>query len=710
MRINMKTQLFGGFIIILVLMAISSWMGINGLGGVNDQLNFVADNTAVKIKLAARINQGIVAISRAEKNMILAKTQEDMDVYAKEIDGIRADMDSRRGELRELADEAGKRELDSFGTAFNDYMKVHQEVRSFSRLNSNVRAQELSKNDSRAAFDKAAAVMTQVVDLNDRQADEALDLETLRVIVNRIKLGARINQNLVELQRAEKNIILSTTDKDMDQYAQATEQIRKELESRLNELEQVSSNQGRALIREFRPLYQDYLSHNQEVQSITRENGNTKAFNLSIGQGRELNDKSIAIMANIVQKNEDDLETIKLSSDALYEDTRNNLLILIVVSLILGLGIALWVVLSIVRQVGGEPAEIGIMVDKVAGGDLDVDFNQGRAGKRNSGILASIEQMTERLREIVETVRNASDNVASGAQEVSSTAQELSQGASEQASSVEEVSSSMEEMGSNIQQNTDNAVQTEKIARKAADDAREGGDAVVNTVTAMNQIADKISIIEEIARQTNLLALNAAIEAARAGEHGKGFAVVASEVRKLAERSQTAAAEINTLASSSVEVAQTAGKMLEQLVPDIQRTAELVQEISAASREQNSGSQQINAAIQQLDQVVQQNAAASEELASTTEEMSSQAEQLQQAMLFFKLESSRHSLHRQGAHTKIAHLPHHPSSKSQGGGAKSGGDKPKQIAPPKKSGSQKSGGVDLDMGGADSADEDFERF
>jgi len=196
----------------------------------------------------------------------------------------------------------------------------------------------------------------------------------------------------------------------------------------------------------------------------------------------------------------------------------------------------------------------------------------------------------------------------------------------------------MEQMASNIRQNADNAMQTEKIAMKSSEDAREGGQAVAETVSAMKDIAEKISIIEEIARQTDLLALNAAIEAARAGEHGKGFAVVASEVRKLAERSQTAAGEISKLSSASVEVAEKAGEMLAKLVPDIQKTAELVQEISAASNEQNAGAEQINKAIQQLDQVIQQNASASEEMASTAEELAGQSEQLQNTIGYFKVD------------------------------------------------------------------------
>ncbi|GAM11681.1 methyl-accepting chemotaxis protein 4 [Geobacter sp. OR-1] len=280
---------------------------------------------------------------------------------------------------------------------------------------------------------------------------------------------------------------------------------------------------------------------------------------------------------------------------------------------------------------------------EIAKGNLMVELQERSP---DDELMHALLKMVEKLSSVVAEVKSASDNVASGSQELSSGSEEMSQGASEQAAAAEEASSSMEEMASNIRQNADNASQTEKIAMKSATAAIEGGKAVNQTVTAMREIAGKISIIEEIARQTNLLALNAAIEAARAGEHGKGFAVVASEVRKLAERSQAAAAEISNLSSSSVEVAEAAGQMLSQMVPDIQRTAELVQEISAACREQDSGSEQINKAIQQLDQVIQQNASASEEMASTAEELSAQAEQLQSCIGFFRIGDEVQAQHR----------------------------------------------------------------
>jgi methyl-accepting chemotaxis protein len=249
----------------------------------------------------------------------------------------------------------------------------------------------------------------------------------------------------------------------------------------------------------------------------------------------------------------------------------------------------------------------------------------------------ALQKMVTNLRGVVANVRSAAENVSSGSEELTSTSQTLSTGSAEQAASVEEVSASMEESAASIQQNTENARQTERISTKAAQDASEAGQSVGKTVQAMKEIAQKTSIIAEIARQTDLLALNAAIEAARAGEHGKGFAVVASEVRKLAERSQTAAGEISKLSSSSVEIAEQAGQMLDKLVPDIRKTAELVKEITVASEEQNTGASQINKAIQELDKIIQQNASASEEMASSSEELASQAEQLQSTIEFFKV-------------------------------------------------------------------------
>ncbi|NRR32120.1 MCP four helix bundle domain-containing protein [Oxalobacteraceae bacterium] len=309
------------------------------------------------------------------------------------------------------------------------------------------------------------------------------------------------------------------------------------------------------------------------------------------------------------------------------------------VALALLMAIGLAILAGILRQLGGDPSYAAEIVRQVAEGDLTAEVAL-RSGDSTS-LLAAMKMMIERLSQVVQEVNNGAESLASASEEVSATAQSLSQAASEQAAGTEETSASVEQMTASISQNTENAKVTDSIASKAALEATEGGEAVKSTVLAMQQIAKKISIIDDIAYQTNLLALNAAIEAARAGEHGKGFAVVAAEVRKLAERSQVAAQEIEQVASSSVELAEKAGKLLGEMVPNIRRTSDLVQEITAASEEQASGVGQINSAVTQLSQTTQQNASSSEELAATAEEMSGQAEQLQQTMSFFKLAGAK---------------------------------------------------------------------
>jgi methyl-accepting chemotaxis protein len=276
--------------------------------------------------------------------------------------------------------------------------------------------------------------------------------------------------------------------------------------------------------------------------------------------------------------------------------------------------------------------EITAAAEEISNGNLTVDI---RERSPQDKLMQALAAMVNGLTRTVSDIRGIAGEVAAASQSISTASIQVSKGASEQAAAAEEASSSMEEMVSNIKQNADNAQQTDKIANKSAKDAQESGKSVLEAVSAMKEIANKISIIEEIARQTNLLALNAAIEAARAGEHGKGFAVVAAEVRKLAERSQKAAAEINQLSSTTLRVSEKSGEMLDKLVPDIQRTAELVQEISAASKEQDTGAEQINKALQQLEKVIQQNASASEEMASTTEELTGQSDQLVSALGFF---------------------------------------------------------------------------
>lgn len=372
---------------------------------------------------------------------------------------------------------------------------------------------------------------------------------------------------------------------------------------------------------------------------------------------------------------------------------------LIVIAVIFAIVIFVLIVQIFMRSITKVLDRSVNFANRIANGDLTetIDIDQ----KDEVGLLVSaLNNMVVKLRDIVNNILTGSDNIAAASQQMSSSSQQMSQGASEQASSAEEVSSSMEQMAANIQQNTDNAQQTEKMSLKAATDIQDGNEAVDTTVNSMKSIADKISIIGEIARQTNILALNAAVEAARAGEHGKGFAVVAAEVRKLAERSQEAANEIDDISKSSVEVAEKSGELLKNIVPDIQKTASLVQEISAASIEQSSGADQVNNAIQQLNQVTQQNAAASEELATSSEELASQADQLKETISFFKVDQNVKTAKRK-VNTLRKEIKLDAPMKP-----KVNIENKIQTAGMKKS----NGGVNINLTSNDNLDDEFERF
>jgi methyl-accepting chemotaxis protein len=398
------------------------------------------------------------------------------------------------------------------------------------------------------------------------------------------------------------------------------------------------SVEGRRIFDAFMKDFNDYLKQAELAMTAADRGDRAQANAILSGEGLRLARAARADIQEMVNSKIGFAKETAEGNTRLANSTATIMYIVLSIGALIALALGIFLSLSITKPL---KIAVDLTVD-VSKGDLtaDVPAVYKKRSDEIGSLAKALDTMILSLRSLVSSVMGSSSNVSTGSQEMSSTAQQMSQGATEQAASAEEVSSSIEEMTSTIKQNADNAQATESIARKAALDAELGAQAVTKAVGAMKEIAGKINIIEEIARQTNLLALNAAIEAARAGEAGKGFAVVASEVRKLAERSQSAAGEILSLSKDSTVVAEEAGSRILAVVPDIRKTADLIAEISAASREQGVGADQIARAVTQLDTVIQQNASASEEMASMAEELSSQAEQLADAIAYFKLNAS----------------------------------------------------------------------
>ncbi|MGN7158762.1 methyl-accepting chemotaxis protein [Sphingomonas sp. SAFR-052] len=484
-------------------------------------------------------------------------------------------------------------------------------------------------------------------------------------------LGVQVALN--ELLRLEKNMALTddmSLTRDFDQ--QATTKVAK-TDDLIRTAVANASPEARQDWQNVLDKWTEYKPINRRIRDLGLANKNAEAGRISLTQSRALMSDMSKSLDSIVGRNAASMAAAKAETDASYQNARTILMIVAVAAVLVALGGALWISMIVSRGL----KRVSVALDAVAIGDLDNEVtvtsndeikdlvetvNRMTVALRKSAALAdtiaqgdltvdhtplsdkdklghSLVSMVERLRGVVGDASGAADNVAAGSQQLSASSEQVSQGATEQAAAAEEASASMEQMAANIKQNADNAAQTEKIARQSSKDAEASGVAVERAVGAMRTIAEKIGIVQEIARQTDLLALNAAVEAARAGEHGRGFAVVASEVRKLAERSQTAAAEISAVSGDTVQAAAQAGEMLTKLVPDIRRTAELVSEISAACREQDIGASQINQALQQLDQVTQQNASASEQITSTSEELAGQAEELQSSIAFFRVDT-----------------------------------------------------------------------
>jgi methyl-accepting chemotaxis protein len=567
------TKLIIGFGVVAAMLVFVAYRGIEAARDINSRISTLYSRDLKGLSAAKDANADLISIGRAVRAALLTEDKVEIERHRNNVEKYLNDLSTHiTATERTIVTEDGKRSIARIKALVAEYSPQMREAMRLVQSGNDKAAKELVAS-GRATADKMDDALDEVSKMKETLAEQA-DKESERVYAETRTMLMAIG-------------IISTLASLVIGYIIAQFFIAKPLAGALKVVEQVA---------------QGDLSHTVAVTSTDEIGRLLAAINMMVTNLRAASDVATKVSEG------------DLTVEPKAQSERDSL------------GQALVVMVKNLRSV----AHVATTISE---GDLTV---QAKALSERDVLGQALTKMLTNLRKTVSEVAAAAGSVATGSEQMSSTAQQLSQGAAEQAAAAEESTASMEEMASSVQQNADNARQTDKIASKASDDARSSGDAVLRTVEAMRQVADKISIIAEIARKTDLLALNAAVEAARAGEHGKGFAVVASEVRKLAERSQTAAGEISRLTSDGVQTAEGAGQMLARLVPDIQKTAELVREIAAASGEQSSGAGQVNGALQQLDQVIQQNAAASEELASTAEELSGQAELLQSSIGFFK--------------------------------------------------------------------------
>jgi methyl-accepting chemotaxis protein len=640
-RISIKTKLALAFATVILLSGLTAWLGVSNLSALNAKLDNVVTGPVQRLTLSQAISEELLTVVRAEKSLNLSSTKEQADSFEAELRKLSQDFNSRLEQAEEGASVEGKPLWQAARAAWQEYLPVQEKIIEAVHHDARAEARELSNGQARLGVTEARAALAKVVDLNRKRLSEAEASAQQEYESARLLLICVVLASMLIATITGIWIALG-----------------------------ISRGLARAIKLADAVAIGDL---NQEV--MVRTNDEVKDMVVALNQ-MTANLRATVLIADAIAGGDFTNEVKRMSDrDAL--------------------GIAL-------ERMTANLRATATAANAIAAGDLTIEVTR----LSDKDMLGSaLEKMVGKLRSVVTDASTAADNVSSGSQQLSASSEQLSQGATEQASSAEEASASMEQMAANIKQNADNATQTEKIARQSSLDAQRSGEAVSNAVQAMQTIAEKITIVQEIARQTDLLALNAAVEAARAGQHGKGFAVVASEVRKLAERSQTAAAEISTMSTHTVKAAQEAGEMLGRLVPDIKKTAELVTEISAACREQDIGADQVNQAIQQLDKVTQQNATASEQMSATSEELAAQAEQLQSSIAYFRVDAN-HAPAALGQ--RITEAPRRRSLSAAR--IEPADERPAPLRTRRDKSRTKGFALNLTSGGADQHDVEFERM
>jgi methyl-accepting chemotaxis protein len=616
MRATIKLKLGIAFASLLGLLVGSTAYGLLSLSDLNQEVDDMLAGPVERLGIAQQIDIAQLDYAGQLKNMLLDNTGEEMAKATARADEMRTLLASLIDKAEALTTAEDKAHWEQVAQTITDFNSADDKIRDLLSHGDKAGAQALSKTEIHGALATLDATLQTILKNERRQMQDANDANDVEYrFMRNLLIGVAAGATLIGLATAFWIATgISTGLRRIKEVADAVAigDLNQKIEIKTNdEIKDVvdTINIMTANLRGTAGMADQIAQGDLSV--VPKPLSDKDVLGISL-EGMVTNLRKTAAIADMIAQGDLSIMPKPLSD----RDT---------------LGTSLETMVTNLRETAG-------VAGKIADGDLTIT-PRPMSSKDTLGL--ALESMVERLRGVVADALSASNNVSSGSQELSASSEQVSQGATEQASAAEEASAAMEEMAANIKQNADNAAQTEKIARQSSKDAEASGEAVNRAVAAMRTIAEKISIVQEIARQTDLLALNAAVEAARAGEHGKGFAVVASEVRKLAERSQSAAAEISAMSSDTVQAAQQAGDMLGRLVPDIRKTAELVAEITAACREQDIGASQINEAIQQLDKVTQQNASASEEMAATSEELAAQSEELQTSIAFFKVENAR---------------------------------------------------------------------
>ncbi|EJZ18383.1 methyl-accepting chemotaxis protein [Rhizobium sp. Pop5] len=681
MRITIKLKLAAAFGFVILLLVGSAAYGILSLGSLNDALGNLVSGPAKRLELALEAKAAELNAVRWQKNALLEMNPE---VVTKDYQNSAKSMEEMLTFAtggQQLATAEGKPTWDRLVELAKRFTEDSNKVASLQQSGDRTGAAALSSGEVRALVMELEDVFETLVALQQKAMARAdADNDALYSSTKNMLIGIAIGASLIAFAaalwialgvnsglRKIMNVASAVAIGDLNQKVEI--RSNDEIKDLVNTINVMTDN-----LRNTAEIANEISNGDLSVTPKPLSDKDTLGIAM-LGMVNNL--RATANVASQIAEGDLSVEVKPLSA----KDT---------------LGTAMQSMVTNLRVT----AEIAT---QIANGDLMVS-PKPLSPKDTLGL--ALEQMVARLRDVVADAITAAESVSAGSQELSASSEQVSQGASEQAASAEEASASMEEMAANIKQNADNAAQTEKIARQSAKDAEMSGSAVARAVDAMRTIAQKIGIVQEIARQTDLLALNAAVEAARAGEHGKGFAVVASEVRKLAERSQSAAAEISAMSSDTVIAAQEAGDMLGRLVPDIRKTAELVSEISAACREQDVGAMQINEAIQQLDKVTQQNAGASEQMSATSEELAAQAEELQASIAFFKVEMADNGKAAASGRQGRA-APVKMTTRSPAGGRKPAGKTAPANSVAGQQARAKGFALDMSMGGPDTSDDEF---